>query len=167
MGALTEELERVQNPALAGVLLWRFSVGYANGSRSAQPTPLPLLFAVLPLVLYTDTSEVVLKTYESSGLRAFAAKLSDAEHSMADVAMSVHDRALRARSLTLTALRLALAKRLITIQPEAAAVHSLIGTEPGSIPTSTKRLMRAAYRLGVWCGSLSLYEVSTILKVSF
>jgi len=167
VGALTEELELVQNPALGGILLWRFCTGYATGSQTQRPTPIPLLFLVLPIVLYADTAELVLSTLEGSGLRAFVTKLSDAHNSMTDIALSIHDRAIRSRSRTLRAMRLAIAKHLITIVPATAEAFTLISTQPSNLPTSTGRLMRAAYRLGVWCGSLTLYEVSIILKVTF
>lgn len=167
MGVLTAELELVQNPALAGVLLWRFCAGYATGSQVQRPTPLPLLFAVLPVVLFADSADLVLATNRTSGLRMFAAKFSDTQNSRADIALSIHDRALKARKLTLNGLRLATAKRLVTIQPDIAGVHSLVATEPSNVPETTRRLMRAANRLGIWCGELTLHEVSAILKVTF
>lgn len=54
MTVLNRETKLIQNPALGSVLLWRFTTGYAEGSEVNSPTPLPLLFLVLPIALHQE-----------------------------------------------------------------------------------------------------------------
>ena len=84
-GALSREVDAVQNAALAAVLLWRFCVTYATTRQTPSSTPVPVLFVVLPLLFDEDTASLVASTKKSSGLRLFAGKFTESTHAKADV----------------------------------------------------------------------------------
>ncbi len=94
MYTLSQETQYVQNPALGAMLLWRFAVGYERGSRTASPTPIPLLFLVLPVTLHEETVQFVTSTREASALRAFAGKFSESRTSKSDLLLAIHRRSL-------------------------------------------------------------------------
>lgn len=168
MTVLNRETKLIQNPALGSVLLWRFTTGYAEGSEVNNPTPLPLLFLVLPIALHQETAKFVKSTQKSSGLRGFAGKFNESKHAKNDLILSIHPRSVNMRSLTLHSLRLALTSRLVTLDAQAGTVIPLSATAPrAGVPESVRTMLRAVEKLGVWCAQVSLHEVSVSLKVGF
>ena len=168
MPKLSQETEEIQNPGLGALALWRFAAGYARASGEHAPTPLPLLFLVLPLLYHEETYDILAHTREVSGLRAFGGKFQDSKHKKADVLLGIHDRSLRLRPLSLDALRLALTARLLALDTAQAAAFPLTRTTPkAGIPSSVQKMLQNAEKCGAWCGALSLHEVSLILKVTF
>lgn len=168
MPKLSQETEEIQNPGLGALALWRFAAGYARASGDYAPAPLPLLFLVLPLIYHEETYEVLAHTQEASGLRAFGGKFQDSKHKKTDVLLGLHDRCLRLRLLSLDALRLALAARLLALDTSRAAAFPLTQTTPkAGIPSSVQTMLKNAEKFGAWCAALSLHEVSLILKVAF
>lgn len=166
MNGLTSEVRNVQNPALGAGLVWRFACGYVESHPTHAPVPLPLLFIPLPLSLHEQTEEFVNSTQKLSGLRAFAAKFSKAENAKQDLLLAVHDRILVLRQLSLESIRMALATHLLYL--DVASVIPLSRTQAvAGIPSDVKRLMRSAEKLGSWCGSLTMHEIATTLKVRF
>jgi hypothetical protein len=93
MGALSQETQLVQNPALGAMLLWRFASGYERRSNIHSYAPLPLLFLVLPVTLHQETARFIASTRQASGLRAFVNKFSDSSVSKSDVLLAINDRA--------------------------------------------------------------------------
>jgi len=168
MGALNQETQNIQNPALGAMLLWRFAVGYAEGNKVSDPTPLPLLFVVLPMMMHEETARLIVSTHKSSGLRAFAGKFSDSRVAKNDLLLAIHDRAIRMRRLTMESLRLALASKLLSVDFKRGAAVSLSSTTPMlGIPKSVQSMIKNVEKLGYWCSEVSLYEVSNALKVGF
>lgn len=166
MSILTQEVRNIQNPALGAGLLWRFACGYVGSHPTHDHVPLPLAFLVLPIVMHEQTEEFVHATQKASGLRAFAAKFGKSENSKQDILLSVHDRMLALRLLSVDSIRLALATRLLHLN--AAHLIPLSETEAvAGIPPDVKRMMKNAEKLGLWCGLLTMHEVSTTLKVRF
>jgi hypothetical protein len=166
--ALSQEAEEIQNPGLGAMAVWRFATGYAPASQENRPTPVPLLFLVLPLLYHEETFEVLSSTRRGSGLRGFAGKFSDSQHRKADILLELHGRCVRMRLLSLDALRVALATKLLALDLERAAVFPLTRTSPrAGVPTSIQLMLQNAEKLGAWCAELSLHEISLILKVSF
>jgi len=164
--ALAREVRNIQNPALGAALIWRFVCGYVAGHRTKDPTPLPLLFVVLPIVLHEQTEHFVYSTQKSSGLRAFASKFGKSEHSKQDVLLGIHTRMMRLRSLSMDSLRLGLATRLIHL--DKAWVIPLTQTPAiAGIPRGVRTLLGSSEKLGDWCGHLTVHEVATTLKVRF
>jgi hypothetical protein len=168
MHTLSQETQYVQNPALGAMLLWRFTVGYERGSGTASPTPIPLLFLVLPISLHEDTAHLVNSTQETSGLRAFAGKFSESKISKSDLLLSIHKSSLEMRRLTMDSLALATASSLIFFDCSAGTAISLSSSRvKAGIPSSVRSMLRGAEKFGVWCSTISLHEVSVILKVGF
>lgn len=166
MSLLTQEVRNIQNPALGAGLLWRFACGYVGSHPTRDNLPLPLAFLVLPIVLHEETEEFVQTTQKSSGLRAFAAKFGKTENSKQDMLLSIHDRMLALRHLSVDSIRLALATRMLHLN--AAHLIPLSETEAAAgIAPDVRRMMKNAEKLGWWCGLLTLHEVSTTLKVRF
>lgn len=168
MSILSKESHIVQNPALGAFLIWRFAVGYEQGSKNKDGTPLPLIFIVLPILLHPEICEFVMNTREASGLRAFAGKFVSTQVSKSDLLLAINKRAIKMRSLTMHSLNLATETRLTSIAPGNGTVIPLSNTPPKSgVPASITPLFKAAEKLGVWCSQVSLHEVSIILKVGF
>lgn len=168
MNTLSKETRIIQNPALGAFLIWRFTVGYEQGSKNKDGTPLPLIFIVLPILLHPEISEFIMNTREASGLRAFAGKFASARVSKSDLLFAINKRAIKMRSLTMHSLNLALNARLAALAPENGIVIPLSNTPPKSgVPASITPLFKASEKLGVWCSQISLHEVSIILKVGF
>jgi hypothetical protein len=168
MGVLSEETFLVQNPALGAMLLWRYTVGYAKGSKENSPSPLPLLFIPLPVLLNRESAELIKSTRQNSGLRAFAHKFGESKTSKNDVLLAIHDAVINYRELSVESLRLGLSSRWIGLDAKEGVVIPLHTTSPKfGIPESVRPLISAAERLGFWCGELTLHEISSILKVGF
>lgn len=166
INGLTKEVRNVQNPALGAGLIWRFVCGYNANNPTRNPAPLPLLFLVLPIILNEQTEKFVDSTLKATGLRAFAAKFSKTENAKQDVLLAVHDRMLALRQLSMDSIRLALATRLISL--DGATVIPLSETQAkAGIPLDVKRMMKNSEKLGMWCGSLTMHEIATTLKVRF
>ena len=168
MPALSQETEDVQNPGLGALAVWRFANGYALASQEHRPTPIPLLFLVLPLLYHEGTLEILSSTRRGGGLRNFAGKFSDSQHRKADLLLDLHERCVRMRPLSLDALRLALATKLLAIDIEKAVALPLTKTAPkAGVPHAIQLMLQNAEKFGAWCAVLSLHEVSLILKVTF
>jgi hypothetical protein len=164
---LTREVEAIQNPALGGVLLWRFAIGYAAARHAPESTPLPVLFLPLPILFHEATFALVSSTQKLSGLRTFAGKFSESSVSESDVLLSLEGRARALRPLSLAALRLAVSSRLLFVDPMTAEVIALSGTAPSSVPESVRPLLRNAEKLGSWCGGVTPFELASLLRVGF
>lgn len=162
---LAREVDAIQNPALGSALLWRFAVGYADSRQSPQSTPLPVLFLPLPVLFHEETLALVTKTQTGSGLRAFTGKFSDSSVSESDVLLSLERRARSLRPLSLCSLQLAVASRLLFVDRFTAEVVALSDTSPKTMPESVRPLIRAAEKLGKWCGEVTLFELSNLLRV--
>jgi hypothetical protein len=168
MPILDAELKNVQNSALGATLVWRFACGYQDGKGSKEPTPLPLLFVVLPIMFHEETSQFIKSTYKSSGLRAFAGKFSESRVSRSDLILSIQARALEMRDLSLDSIRMAVATSILSVQRETGGAFPLSITAPKTgIPKSIRQMMANSEKLGFWCGQVSMHEISIVLKVGF
>lgn len=165
--ALLREIEAIQNPGLGGVLLWRFAIGYANARKVPSSTPLPVLFLPIAILFHEQTFALVSSTQERSGLRGFVAKFADSGVSESDVLLSLERRVRELRPLSLDAIRIAVASRLLFIDPETAEVVALSETAPSGIPESVRGLVRNAEKLGVWCGGVTIFELASLLRIAF
>jgi hypothetical protein len=161
---LAWEVQNIQNPALGAAALWRFCCGYVEAHPTDDPPYLPLLFLVLPVVLHRATAELLRHTRPSSGLRAFAAKFGDSQVLKQDLLLQVHERAVRWRPLSLQSIELAAAGHLIQLSERGEAIP-LSRTKARGLPDEVKQLLADAEKLGLWCGQLTLHEVTTTLKV--
>lgn len=167
MSRLTQETRHVQNPALGGVLLWRFACGYTEHHKTSEHPPLQLLFVVLPILFHRETLEVLKGTNRPSGLHGFADKFSRSNVGKSDVLLGIQSRALSWRKLTWESVQLATQSRLITLSRSNGTAIALTSASPTGVPPSVRPLLTNAEKLGQWCSDLSLFEIGTILKVGF
>lgn len=163
MTRLLNEVQAMQNPALGAALIWRFVCGYAPQNEPLDGAPLPLAFVVLPVVLHERTREEVISTRPSSGARKFEEKFRD----KSDVLFALNQRATSMRGLSLRSVRHALASGLVTMISDRGTIWPRTYTMPPVDAKSVAEMLASAEKLGGWCRSLSVYEVSGILRVEF
>jgi ABC-3C biological conflict system middle component len=164
---LSREVDAIQNAAVSAVLLWRFCVAYAATRQTPASTPLPVLFVPLPILFNEESMSILSSTQGKSGLRLFAGKFTDAVHSKTDILLSLEGQAKLLRPQTLEAFRLGLRSRLLFLDRTTAQVVALSETPPKSLPESVRPLLRNAEKLGGWFGSVSLFELGSVLHVTF
>lgn len=167
MAVLNIEAVTVQNSALGAGIIWRTVFAYQERHRTRDSLPLPLAFLVLPLLYHQDTFAVLSSTQRRTGLRGFAEKFTESKTSQSDLLFSVHDRALRWRSLSWRSVRIAADTRLVRLHPESASLIPLSTSNVRSVPNLVKGYMKNAEKLGEWFAELSLYEISTALRIVF
>ncbi len=166
MISLAKEVRNIQNPALGAAILWRFVCGYVENHATHEAAPFPLLFVVLPIVLHQQTEEFVSGTQKATGLRGFAGKFGKSEHSKQDLLLNIDDRAFSLRTLTLDSVRVAILGHLLHVENASLIPVSTTPARSGMGP-DIRRIMGSAEKLGAWCGSLTLHEISIILRVRF
>lgn len=165
MSSLSREAELVQNPALGAVLMWRFCSAYQSRQLTADSPPVTFAFLVLPLVLHVDSMEHLQGT--RNGLRAFAEKFAQSKDPGADKILAIHDRLLAWRSMSLQALRLGVAARLVSVDSKRGRLIALSNARPSAATANVRPLLAGAEKLGRWFAELTVFEVASILKVSF
>jgi hypothetical protein len=163
MTRLLSEVQAMQNPALGAALIWRFACGYVPQNAAHEGVPLPLAFVVLPVVLHERTREEASSTRLSSGARKFEEKFTD----RVDMLFALNQRAIGMRGLSLRSVRHALASGLVTLIADQGSLWPRSYTKPPVGAKSVAELLTAAEKLGSWCSSLSVYEISGILRVEF
>lgn len=164
MNSQLSELEIVQNPALGAYAIWKFGLGYQAGD--SRPAALPFVFLVLPLLLHTQTLNVIGSTQKASGLTLFAAKLGEERESL----LAVHERARSFRALTLESIGLGIRSKLLSLDYPAASLraNALLGPNANPIlPMRLKELPKCADKIGHWFSKVSLIQVANTLKVEF
>lgn len=165
MRPLSTEARNIQNPALGATLLWRFSVGYTESHPTHDPTPLPIAFFVLPILLHEKIEEVVNSTQKASGLRAFAAKFATTDRLSQDLLLSIHDRINTLRQLSLDSLQIAASTRLLHVSTNGTIGSTMSTPVKSGISREPMRLMRNAEKFGNWCGVLTIHEIVSTLRI--
>lgn len=165
--AISREITHVQNPALGAALIWRFAVGYSSKSKISDYPVLHLCFLVPPVLFHRETFELLQKTQAKSSIHQFVDKFAQSAVSQSDILLSLHDRAASMRALTLESLRIAVATRIVTIARKSSKVIPLSHTSPSGVAASVKPMLTNSEKFGGWCSELSLFEISSILKVRF
>lgn len=164
MNEINRDIYLVQNPAIGAVLLWQFVCEYYNYDDENKQAPLPLLFIVLPVVFREDLRKTINRTQRSSGLQKVSEKLFNEKQS--DFFYRIQNSAEEYKELTLTAINIAVNRNLIGIISKTAQVYP-VQTKVTKMPKSSDELLKAAKKLGEWCSSLSMHEISLLLKVRF
>jgi hypothetical protein len=157
----------MQNPALGAALLSRFVKAYAEAHPEHRATPLPLLFLVLPAVWHEPTAIHIGSTQQRSGLRAFAAKFTEARPPQLDVLLDLHERSRRWRLKSREAMRVAIATGLLRVGTDGRAIASGQEWPIDSQPLTVKVMSNAVVKLAGWCAPLTLHEISLALHVKF
>jgi len=164
MNDLSKEVYLVQNPAIGAAALWQFVCGYYDSDGLNRKIPLPLLFLVLPIVFRQDLREAIQSTKKLSGLQKVSEKLF--KEKKADLFCSIHYAADKYKEITLSAINIAVRANLISVCTKSAMVLPLqIKTQKTA--KSSENLLKQANKLGAWCSTLTLHEISTLLKVRF
>lgn len=167
MNNLGHELRMVQNPALGAAILWRFSKKYAEAQSIGKSPPFCLLPLILPMIWHADTEEIISSTRESSGLRAFSNKFSDAQHSQLDVLLGLQKRATDWKSKTMESFRLGLASGLLCLDSNGEVQASDEVWKPAKFPLPVRGLLKSSEKLGVWFSTVSPLEVANTLIIKF
>ena len=149
-------VEKMQNPALGSVLLWQF--GAAFQSENTYRCNVLLLFSVLPLVLHSNTRNLMKATYISSGLFMLSSKLrkSRGEWSL------IQKRAICMRGLTLDSIFIAENAGLASIDYKSAEIDFC--TKPKMPPSAAysgniKELIKCSRKLGTWYARIKPQQV--------
>ena len=158
------EVYLVQNPAIGAAILWRFACGYYDADHAARRIPFPLLFLVLPILLREDLRKLISSTNKTSGLQKIYEKLY--HNKQADYFCCLQESAKQYRPLTLESFHIASDKGLLCLSYTDALVTPVIMKNSG-IPRTCAEFLNLAEKLGLWCSSLTLYEISALLKVRF
>ena len=156
------ELEITQNPALGAYALWQFGLGHQE--RDAERAPIPLAFLVLPMVFHARTLALISSTRESSGLGKFIQRISQNREEL----LSVHERALAMRRLSLNSLVLGAYTGLMALDYEAVIFRAASPEQfsKAKVPERIKRIGPASRKLGIWFSQLDTISVARALNVS-
>jgi hypothetical protein len=166
VSSLAREVRYVQNPALGSVLLWRFAVGYCDAHTTSESPLLQLAYLVLPVVLNREMFEVLHSTRKNSGLNAFVEKFSRSDIGKSDVLLAVHTRAGQLRPLTTRSLQIAVRHRLIALSARDARLIPVTTTAPTAVAASIRQLMEGAEKLGAWFSQMTVFEITSALRVA-
>lgn len=157
-----DEVFLVQNPALGAVLMWKFVEGYKRASPKACPS-LPLLFLVLPIIFSEALRNQLSTTFETSGMRLFAAKFSKDQEEL----LAIQERMIMLRETSLSSVSIAIECGLLRMGHTDALVDCNVKHFPSGVPQEIKVLARLATKLGFWCGTLTLQEIQAALRIGF
>ncbi|MCB1467818.1 MAG: hypothetical protein KDK08_11885 [Rhizobiaceae bacterium] len=153
------EVERVQNPALGAMLIWKYGRSFQAQLR-AEPSGLLLAFLILPLCLHRPTLDLVIGTQARSGLGKFCEKLSEKREEL----FAVHERCLALKELSLNSLAFGERSGILAVEYETARLRALEVADP-ALNERVKAQVKGAERLGVWFSTLETAEVFHALKV--
>jgi hypothetical protein len=155
---LNREIYLVQNPAIGATILWQFVCGYYDQDCESRA-----LFVVLPIIFREDLRTIIKSTQRSKGLQKVSEKLFAEKR--ADTFSSIHGYANQYKEITLSAVSIALTKRLISLSTETAMVIPI--QSKIKIPDASKEILNLAKKLGEWCANMTMHEISALLKVRF
>ena len=119
------------------------------------------------MIFHKETLDLLMSTRQQSGIHQFADKFSNSANPRSDILLSLHDRVASMRHLTMDSICIGVNTRLVTIARDTAKVIPLSETTPRGFADSIKPLLNSAEKLGRWCSDLSIFEISSILKVRF
>ena len=160
---IDREVYYVQNPAIGAAVLWKFIYGYYL--KENKMIPFPLLFIVLPIILREDLCTAIKSTQKKKGLSKVSEKLFKDKKN--DDLYTINKSAIELRPLTLSSFNIGISARLFSIDILTAQVFPLTQAKKRGLSPSTKNLLDAAEKLGIWCSELSLLEICEWLKVRF
>jgi hypothetical protein len=153
------EVERVQNPALGAMLIWKYGRSF-QAHVAAEPSNLLLAFLILPLCLHRPTLDLVIGTQARSGLGKFCEKLSEKREEL----FAVHERCLALKELSLNSLAFGERSGILAVEYESAKLRALEVADP-ALNERVKAQAKGAERIGVWFSTLETAEIFHALKV--
>ncbi|NJD78858.1 MAG: hypothetical protein FIB08_17480 [Candidatus Methanoperedens sp.] len=151
----------IQNSTLGSLALWTFAKEFYENAHKERGAPLPLTMIVLPMVFHKDTVSSIFGRVFEGGLyravgddRTISAGLQQRMEAMADQ--------------TFKALNLAFAAGLLKYDSQMTYVIPVRISEASQVNIGgTKEIMSAARRLGYWFSTISMEQISILLKVRF
>ncbi|MEF3045727.1 three component ABC system middle component [Pseudotabrizicola sp. L79] len=153
------EIERVQNPSLGAMLIWKYGRSF-QAHITAEPPDLLLAFLVLPLCLHRPTLDIIVGTQARSGLGKFCEKLSERREEL----FAVHERCVALKRLSLNSLAFGERAGILAIEYETARMRAIPVADP-PLSERVKAQAKGAERLGIWFSALKTSEVFHALKV--
>lgn len=164
-GTLLHEYEIMQNPALGANALWAFTDGFISRSEEKlQPLTLWHIVSVLPLVFHDTSRKMILKRNQSSGLRSILDRDTASSVAQNETIFNIDNRLMATENRTFRSLNIAIACKLITLE-EGYFSSDIPFKFPKKVSDETKAVLKAANKLGVWAGSMTVFEYLTILGV--
>lgn len=157
------EAQLVQNVALSATLIWRFVASYDQAAKAA--CPLPLCFAVLPILFHHVSREAAVSTNPASPLAKFIEKFDQNREDL----LAIHERMLAMKALSLRSIQLAAARGLIAVEPTEGVVlpSPKVKLSTERRPEALRPMLRAAEKLGGWCAPHDLAHISHQLRLFF
>lgn len=157
------EAQLVQNVALGAALVWRFVASYDQAAKTT--CPLPLCFAVLPILFHHVTRDAAISTNSGSPLAKFVEKFDQKREDL----LAIHERMLAMKALSLRSVQLAAERGLIAIDPADGVVFAspTVKLSVPRRPEALRPMLRAAEKLGGWCAPHDLAHISNQLRLFF
>jgi hypothetical protein len=157
------EAQLVQNVALGATLIWRFVASFDQTAKAA--CPLPLCFAVLPVLFHHVTRDAAVSTNPGSPLAKFVEKFDQNREDL----LAIHERMLAMKALSLRSIQLAAERGLVSIHPADGVVFASPTAKLSSQrrPETLRPMLRAAEKLGGWCGPHDLAHIANQLRLFF
>lgn len=155
---LLEEVEQVQNPGLGAAIISCFVRGYES-RNNGDSIPLTYAFIVVPMLFNKNILNQISST--NKGLRKLDEKLADNQSVLATLQESV----LALRSLSQKSLALAMQARLLTVEPDMGTMRSRSTPSMPARSENSRKMLRAAEKLGVWASQVTLQEFCFIFQL--
>lgn len=147
------------NPALMGLVLWHFLAAHAeahSGENAASGCELAVLYLPIPLAASEDIRDSFESTTKNTGLFTWLRRNPQ-------LAVSVHERVIRARENSAKAIRFSTSAGLISPSPDGLfhAGPSKRFTRKPTYPASDFRgaAFRRAHKLGHWLARIGSTEM--------
>jgi hypothetical protein len=158
-----KELQNVLNPAYGSALIYCLARGYKAGSDSKNSIPLPIVFLALPLLL----DPIVIGTIRQTrlGLRAMADKLTTNPMAGSDLLLSMPSKVAMTREFTLSCVLVLLSAKLASLDLQNGTL-AIEQEESFRKNLELPQDVKEAEKLGTWLAKLSLFEISSALKVA-
>lgn len=158
---LWSEYDVIQNSALGSLALWTFAKEFYESTHRQQGAPLPLTMLVLPMVFHRETvSSIFRRDFEGGLYRAIGEDRT--------ISAGIQQRMEAMDDQTFRALNLAFASGLLKYDPQTAEVLPFRTSQAFQISIGeTKEIMAASKRLGRWFSTISMEQISILLKVRF
>lgn len=153
------EIERVQNPALGAMLIWKYGRSF-QAQLSAESSHFLLAFLVLPLCLHRPTLDLINGTRAQSGLGKFCEKLSEKREEL----FAVHERCLALRELSLNSMAFGERSGIFDVEYTTGRFRALDSDKP-PLNERTRPHAKGAEKLGAWFSAVRPAEVFHALKV--
>jgi hypothetical protein len=153
------ERDLSRNPALAASALWAAAFRFSEEAGSERGIEFEQMFIVLPIAFHRRSAESVQgKTMtEGSFYRAIAADRT--------LVVGLQERVQDCFRITLEAMNLAFASRLLVLDPQRLQIYPGRKSFPCGIPKDVKPIMGSAKRVGYWLAVTDFPVLCNLLRI--